>query len=403
MKKRFTTVATLAVAVVIMMASHQRAAAQYILLEDTLHTLVQQGIDHIYNLEYAEADKVFAQLKEKAPNNPAAEFLMALNDWWRIKPNILDEGHVKRYSKSYNEHLDNVIEMSEALLEENEFDFVGLFFRGAAYGYKARLKASNDPNVTSVPAWMSILGDANEGRKSLLEGQRLAPSNSDILLGTGLLNYYLDAIPAKFPAVKAISLPPGDKEIGLKMLRISAEKGLYTSVEAKYSLMEILSDWESGRPAKREALSIAKDLHESYPNNPDFYKYYAKNLYNMGKYDEATAEWKVILRNAKAKKAGYQLSTVRQGLYYLGDIQIRQGNPKNAIKLLEEAIKQNEKLDEEGSGYQLASLLRLGNAYDMIGKRKEAIKQYKEILDQDDVNGKYHPKANEYIKTAYTN
>lgn len=377
----------------------QQGEAQQILLPDTAHAIVTEGLDYVYDLRYDEADKLFQRLIDQYPKHPAGEFLMALNDWWRIKPNIADAGAVARYTTSFNAHLDRTIEMSDELLAENDFDMVGLFFRGAAYGYRARLKATYNPNTNSLADWYSIFRDANEGRKALLGAQRLAPGNSDILLGSGIFNYYVDAMPERYPILNAVSLPPGDKNIGLKMLQIAADRALYSAVEADYALIEILTNFEKDY---KGALAIASKLHGKYPNNPDFHKYYARNLYYTRSYDKAYREWGSLMRKVKAKKPGFALSMVRQGLYYMGDIKLRKGNPSKAVEIFTQAVKVNERLDEEDSGYYVASMLRLANAYDKLGKRSEALKWYNEVLDNGDASERYQKRAKDGKAKPYT-
>lgn len=376
----------------------ERGMAQTVLLPDTAHAMVKQGLDYVYNLEYSKGDALFNELKAMYPEHPAGEFLLALNDWWRIKPNVADENAVARYSKSFNDHLDRAIELSDVLLEENEFDIVGLFFKGAAYGYRARLKATASPNTNSLTDWYGIFKDANEGRKALLQAQRIVPGNSDILLGSGLFNYYVDAMPERFPILKAVTLPPGDRTIGLKMLRIASSRALYSAIEADYALIEILTNFEG---EYSEALSIAERLHSAYPNNPDFHKYYARNLYYTRRYDRAYTEWGSLMRKVKGEKAGFELSLVRQGLYYMGDIKLRQGDAKKAAEILTEGVKVNKRLDEEDSGYYVATLLRLGNAYDLLGQRKRALDMYDAVIDSDYNSAKYKERAREAMKTPF--
>ena len=400
MMQRTGLIGGMAMALLLFIGLPRTAQAQQVLLPDTAHAMVKEGLDYVYNLEYAKGDALFMKLKEMYPEHPAGEFLLALNDWWRIKPNIADDNAVARYSKSFGEHLDRTIEMSNALLAENEFDIVGLFFKGAAYGYRARLKATTNPNTNSLTDWYGIFRDANEGRKALLGAQRIVPGNSDILLGSGLFNYYVDAMPKRYPILKAVTLPPGDKDIGLKMLRISASRALYSAVEADYALIEILTNFER---EYREALAISERLHRTYPNNPDFHKYFARNLYYTRKYDLAYTEWGKLMRKVKGGQGGFELSLVRQGLYYMGDIKLRKGDPKKAVEIFTEALKVNQRLDEESSGYYVATMLRLGNAYDLLGQRKKAIEMYEDVLDNDysGANNRYHNEAREFIKTPY--
>ena len=399
MKRTYSAAFTAIFACTMLLCLPKTTQAQWILLEDTAHRMVQEGLDEMYNLNHSKANEIFRGLTKRIPGHPAGHFLLGLNDWWRIKPNVADEAAVSKYSKSFNAHMDRSLAISDSLLKENKLDIVGLFFKGATYGYRARLKSVDIMN-RSVTDWISAVKDASRARKAILECQRLAPSNSDVLLGSGLLLYWSEELPRLQPALKSFSLPPGDKGIGIQMIKISAAKALYTKVEAKYALLEIMANNEKDWA---QALTLADELYGNYSNNPDFHKYYARALYYRARYDQSDKEWRKLMKRVKARQYGYELSFVRQGLYYLGDIQLRKATPDpvEAVTILKEAIKVNKRLNEEGSGYYVASVLRLGNAYDKLGKRNEALEQYRRVLALNDVNGRYHPKAKEFLETPY--
>lgn len=387
-----------AIFALLLLAAPKRAEAQWVLLSEDAHEKVQDGLEAMYSLEYAKADELFTQLTTDNPDHPAGYFLLALNDWWRIKPSLEEDAKVDRIRKSFEERLDKTIEVAEARLDTNEFDIVGLFFKGAAYGYRARLKSTYNPKLTSLADWYSIFRDANEGRKALLKCQELAPSNSDVLLGSGLFNYFVDVLPEKHSILKAVNLPPGDKDLGLKMLRIASEKATYSAVEARYALVEIYTTFEKDY---RQGLPIAEALYDEYSSNPEFHKYYAKLLYLTSDFKKADDVFVELLKRVKKRQSGYEPTLTQQGLYYLGDIRLRLGKYDEAIKLLEEAVKMNEKLKETGSSWNIYANLKLGYAYDKAGRRNDAVKQYKKVLTLDNYS-ESHEMAEKYIKAPYS-
>jgi hypothetical protein len=113
----------------------------------------------------------------------------------------------------------------------------------------------------------------------------VAPSNPDIMLGTGIYNYFAAAIPERFPIVKPmlLFLPTGDKKLGIMLLTASSQRARYASIEAKVALMQIYYTFEKNN---FEAIKIAEELNLKYPNNPYFKKYYARLLVSTGKFAE---------------------------------------------------------------------------------------------------------------------
>jgi len=376
------------------------SSAQWVLLEKDADATVRGGFDALYNLRYDEADTLFTDLTRAQPDHPAGYFLLALVDWWRIVPNLDDNVRLERYSESFHTRLDKVIEISDARLENNPKDIVGLFFKGAALGYQARLKILNATGTAALVQWPSAALDGEEALGILREAQALAPSNSDILLGSGLFMYMSAALPEQYPAARPVLgfLPPGDRQIGLNMLRISAKKAAYANVEAKYALLEVLHGFEK---SYGEALLIAQELNAKYPGNPVFYRYLAKSYYMTSDFVNADTAYATIIRRVLAREKGYEMTMARQALYYLGDIRMRTGNLESAAKHFQQAIEQSKRLDgSEETSWRVLSVLKLGQVYDLMGRRNDALRQYRAVLDLDD-NSNAHQKARDFLQKPY--
>ncbi len=372
----------------------------WVLLDATATSLVRSGTNAMYNLRYAEADSIFNDLVRQYPDHPAGYFLLALVDWWRIVPNSSVDSKVGRYSESFNKRIDKVVEISNQKLAKNSNDIVGLFFKGSALGYRARLMTLRSFSGTSLLDWARAASEGYEAYQIILQCQRLAPSNSDILLGSGLYNYLGAYLPEKYPAAKgAIGfLPPGDRKIGLSMLRISGERAVYASTEARYSLLDILTNMEADYVS---ALPVARALHEQYPGNSVFYRFLARVLYQTSNFAEADTAFRDILRKIKLREPGYELTLARQALYYLGDIRLRSGDYETAVRLFQEADQQSRRLgDDDESSWVILANLKMGYAFDLMGRRDEAVRQYKRVLSMDNYNGS-RDNAQKFIAQPY--
>src|SRR5690606_32501813 len=103
----------------------------------------------------------------------------------------------------------------------------------------------------------------------------------------------------------------------------------------------------------------------------------------------------------KAREPGYELTLARQGLYYLGDIRLRTGDLKTAVRLFQEADQQSRRLGEDDeSSWVILSNLKMGYAYDLMGRRDDAVRQYRKVLSMDDYN-KSRENARKYLEQPY--
>ncbi len=374
--------------------------AQWVFMSHEDDSLVTVGLDAMYNLRYQEADSTFATLVSHDPEHPVGYFLQALVEWWRIVPNISVDSKVDRFSKQFNDRIDKCIEVCDARLDKNPGDIVALFFKGSALGYRARLVTTRNLSSGNMLSMVSGAMDGKEALDILMMCQRLAPSNKDLLLGSGLFQYLSAYIRDEKPALKPMLgfLPPGDKQLGLTMLKLAADKARYANVEAKYSLLEIYALMEKNQGA---ALDLARELYKAYPGNAVFHKYLARSLYLQGYYAEAADEWTSILHSVEAREPGYELTLARQGTYYLGDIRLRQGNFESALKLFQQSDRLTDRFDDdESSSWHVMANLKMGYVYDKIGRRTEALRQYRRVLDLDNYNDS-HEKAEQALQTPY--
>jgi len=390
------------------LASAQTTTAEggggWVLLNAEATSLVRSGTAAMYNLRYAEADSIFNVLVKKDPEHPAGYFLLALVDWWRIVPNADVKSKVDRVAKSFNERIDRVVEISDRRLESNPNDIVGLFFKGSALGYKARLMVLTGFDASSPLDMINAASQGKEAYDIILQCQRLAPSNSDILLGSGLYNYFGAYLGENYPVVKSALtfLPPGDKKIGLSMLRISGQRAQYAATEARYALLDILANMEKDADSRQQALQVAKDLHDQYPGNAVFERFLGRAFYMTGNLNDADSTFTDILRKVKRREPGYEITLAWKGLYYLADIRLRSGHYEDAIAYFKEADQVANRIgsNEAESNWNILTNLKMGYAYDRLGKRSEALRQYKKVLSMDDYSSS-HDKAKLAMEKPY--
>lgn len=400
LKKGFSLIiALLGLAMPQVATAQEPGSGGWVLLDAESTRLVKAGTNAMYNLRYTEADSIFTQLVTRKPDHPAGYFLLALVDWWRIVPNSSVKSIVDRHATSFDQRLEKVIEISDKRLDENPSDIIGLFFKGSALGYRARLMVLRGFDGASLLEWATFANEGKEAYDIILQCQRLAPSNSDILLGSGLYNYLGAYIPEKYPIAKAAIgfLPPGDRKIGISMLRISGQRAQYAATEARYSLLEVLSLFENDYAS---AIPLAEELHAQYPGNSVFYRFLARNYYMNHDLLRADSSYIDILRKVERREPGYELTLARQGLYYLGDIRLRRGFYEDAVRFLRQSDELSRRFGEEETGWNTMANLKMGQALDRLNRRDEAIRQYKRVLTMDDSNNA-HERAKKYIQNAY--
>ncbi len=364
------------------------ASAQWVLMREDADSLTRQGIFYIYNLQFDSAEAYFGELIRRYPEHPAGYFMDAMVSWWKI----LTSRRTRQHDEEFLQKIERVLQVCEPILQRNPYDIVGLFFKGGALGYRGRFYAMRE-------RWIRAANDGREAFNILLQVQRLAPSNHDVLLGTGIYNYYAVKLPEMYPILRPLLLflPPGDKELGILQLQASARHARYAATEARVVLLQILYDFEQNAA---EALSVAEELHRDYPRNPYFHRYLGRCYVRLGDLQRMEETWREILRRCIEKWTGYDELTAREALYYVGLALMQRGQYEEALQYLYKCDELSRVLDEDPSGFMVKTNLNIGKIYDLQGKRDLALMQYRKVLSWRDVQNS-HAEARRYIEKPY--
>jgi tetratricopeptide (TPR) repeat protein len=349
-------------------------------------SVVVSGIEQIYNIKFEEAEKTFRGLIADYPKHPAGRFFLAMIDWWRIR---LDSGN-EEYDDIFYQKLEDVIYFCEELLDDDPENVDALFFLGGSIGFRGRLRVMRE-------SWLKAADDGREALPIVEEAALLDPDNLDVQLGFGIYNYYAEVIPDEYPLVKPLMIffPSGDKKLGIKQLKSTAEDGLYAKHEARYFLMNLYyqfeKDWDS-------AQHYAEMLTRSFPNNPVFEGWRGRIAVKKSDWAMADSVFKNVLDKAEKKITGYDMPKVRrEATYYIGNNYKIKAQLDSALIYFNKCINYSNKIpSDEESGFLINSTLYIGTIKEMNGEYNEAIKYYNDVLEMRDF-GNSHSLAQSYL------
>ena len=352
---------------------------------------VTAGIKQIYDIKFSEAERTFGGLIKKYPDKPQGKFFYAMVDWWKI---MLDPDNEK-YDDEFIDKLDSVIDQCDEILDKDEDNLDAVFFKGGALGFRGRLRAFRE-------SWFKAASDAREALPLVEKAAKLDPKNIDVQLGFGIYDYYAAIIPDNYPVVKPLMLflPSGNKQRGLKELKNVAENGRYAKYEARYFLMSLYYIHEDN---PYEAVNYARMLTKDFPDNPVFERWLGRIYAKRGNFARASEIFKDVLHKADENFKGYKVfNAMRESAYYVG-YEFKEINKlDSAAYFFQKCIDYSKQIDKkETSGFQINSLLYLGNINDMWGNRPVAVAYYKKLLDLREY-GNSHSLAEKYLKKPYS-
>ena len=375
-------------------AAHaQEELPHMLLLDEKVQVEATDAVNDMYNFKFDKAEMQFQVLKVKYPNHPLPYFLMGLSTWWKMYPNLEIRKRTEKYDHPFVAYMDTAIEYAEKLYDANDKNYEAIFFLAGAYGFKAHLYGERKKYAKATFAARSALIYLRKN----VDNEELSP---EFLFGDALYNYYAEWIRENYPLLRPILIffKGGDKELGIKQLRQVSYNAFYTRTEAQYYLMRIYKDEDMND----KALTIARYLSTTFPDNGYFERMYAQLCYLTGQNREAEQVCLDILRKLDLGMQGYEEISGRFAGFILGFIyQYRDNNLPKAKLYYERAVKYTEEIDEVKQGYYLNSLANLARIADKQGDKQTARQYYKTLLkhaDKDDQE-ELHDEAKTYLKT----
>jgi len=403
----FTIVScTLAVAFTLspLLARGQAASLQPTPHADPLNfdPTVRDAYAHFYNLDYDGSIARFELGVKAHPQDPMAYAYELMVTLFRelYHQDLLDTTYyahdsflttmrrvdIPSANRDRIEYLfSQTLALAEQRIKANSKDKNALFARGYARGLHAAFMTLADH---------SYVGAARQGLAARNDSEavlRIDPDYADANMAIGIQQFAVASLPRLIRMVVGIAGVGGNKERGLELIRIAAEKGVVTSVESRTALSLFLRH-DARYP---EALVVQHGLATQYPHDYLFRLEEANLTKDNGDGPGAIAIYKLVL--ADARKPGFYIDPRLQMAWFgLADTERGQNDIIDAAKhYLEAADQQN-----CSEWLRKRAQLNAGQMFDLLHDRPNAIAQYQKALngggDQSQADA-----AKKYLKTPY--
>jgi len=359
---------------------------QYLLLNKGLQFRITEAVNSLYNFDFETAERGFKVMAHSYPEHPLPYFLMGLSQWWKITPDTENE----IYDDVFFKYMDETIEKAASLYDADPKNKEAAFFLAAAYGFQGRLYSERESWTKAAFAGKNALKymELSRGEEEL---------NAELLLGDALFNYFSVWIPKNYPLLRPVMMlfPKGDKDLGLRQLEEVSDNAFYARVEAQYFLFRLYAS-EERKPF--EALRITSYLHQKYPNNPYFHRYFARQLYAVGRSVEAKDVSMEILKRIDEKWFGYESNSGRYAAFFVAQYFDKLNQSVEAEEFYKKAIGYGEEAESEESGYHLYSLIHLGELTLKRGDKKAAKGYFNQVKKLAKRKHPAHKEARDFLK-----
>ena len=349
-----------------------------------------QGIEAVYNLDFKTAQQNIDIAFQKYPNHPYAHFGNMLIAWGRYE--YVYEKSSDEQAKIFENVLSSSIDGIKVWLKTHPNDPMAFMSLGGAYGIKSLFAMDNR-------SWISAYFSGRKGISYMRDALAADPEFYDAYFGLGMYEYYTGTLPSVVKILAKIVSMKGDQAKGIQYLNLAREKGQFTRDSAKLMLVEIYLNRISNYYNPPLALQYITEVSDKYPANPlmRFVKIIAE--YENKNFDGVLADGKIFLSRI-GKEPFYTEMYIPRSYTAIATALMAKGDFESAAQTLEEA-KEKSFNHTEPTRWAVWNLLRLGQSYDALGRRADALKTYK-IITSLSRSWDIDDEAKKYVKTPFT-
>ena len=342
------------------------------------------GLEHFYNLEYAEAVSDFRKDIASRPDEAANYNHLAMAILYRemLRSGALESELVSGTNpflrrakmnpspedqREFDKAIEDAMRLSQARLTREPKDTKALYTLGVAYGLRANY------NFLVRKAWMDSLRDATSARKLHNQVIEIDPKMIDARLIPGVHDYVVGSLPWHVRLLGFLIGFRGDKQAGIRTLEEVAARGDQNRVDAEVLLCAIFR--RERLPGK--AIPLLESLTGRFPRNYILRLETAQMYADLG---DGTRALETVQKIEDLKAAGYPgyADLPSEKIYYArGTIQFWYRELDAALANMKRVAERSGSLDLNTGTY---AWLRVGQIHDLKGQRPQAVEAYRQVV-----------------------
>ncbi len=338
---------------------------------------VSKGFDHFYNLEYDQAIAEFSKEIRDRPNDPFSYTHLAQALLYRemfnagaLETELVSGSNVslartkilasEAEQKRFDDAIAKAISLSQTRIAADSRDTGALYALGVAHSLRSNY------NFLVRKIWREALREFTQSRKVHQQALEIEPDFVDAKFVSGVHDYIVGSLPFAWKMLGFMIGFRGDKDGGIRTVELVAAKGDSSRIDA---MILLAVAYRRERHAEK-AVPLLHQLIEMFPRNY-LYRLEMVQMYaDLGKKDEALA----VLQSMEESKAFKNLPA--------GKIYHSRGNLLFWYRDYALAIADLQRVTAgAGLNTQVNSWLRLGQCYDMLGRRADALRVYRLAVD----------------------
>jgi len=348
-------------------------------------TLIDSGFQHFYNLEFDQALEDFQAAAKLNPDSPdvhnhiaqtilyremlrsgalESEMVTGRNPFLRrekLNPSAAEE-------KEFHDSINRAMTLAKARIAANPNDAAAHYALGASFGLRSNY------GFLVRKAYLDALRDATASRTEHKRVTDIDPTFIDAQFVQGVYDYIVGSLNWAWRMLGFLAGYRGDRERGIETLQTVAEKGHLNRSDAKVALCAI---YRRERDPQK-AIPLLKGLIQQYPRNYIFRMELVQMYGDAGDKDDGLAVIDEVDRLKRAGAQGFEDLPEEKIRYARGTLLFWYNDLNQALDDMKAVTAKADTLDLNTGVY---AWLRLGQIYDLQGKRNAAIMAYNRTMN----------------------
>lgn len=363
------------VAAALLFSLTARPAAAGPRLSPAAEAQLDEGLQRLYSLDYDQSRAAFRKLIELEPDNPFGYLFEAGGIWWEssqefglFKDTPTLQGLFEQDVEAAQRKADAYIDSKDPQTKAD-----GYFVSGMALGTLGQWRLMKGH-------WVDAYFAGKKAIKHLKKCVKLDPGYEDAYLGLGVFDYqaaHLSGI-AKLGVLLGMR---GDEKRGLEELQRAVDKSRYSSRQASEFLLciEMIDRHDFAR-----ALPVVQRLRAQVPGSPYYLFLEILLRHRLGDWDGSLALGRELDASVEADPAGFRRKWLTLVCGLSGADCLATPDAERALRWFDHALEATAK--EKPSGFQTLLRLFRGQLLDVLGRRDEAVAEYRKALALPDVD-----------------
>jgi hypothetical protein len=312
-----------------------------------------QGLDATFKFDFEKSEKIFNSLIEKYPDAPAVYHFKSIPYLWKYLDNKNDSDYVSYFNLS-----DSTIKKADDLLKSDSVDTFLYYILGSSYSYRAMAFTRQESYMDAVLATKKSFYYLNN---TILNDS----TYYDAYMGLGLFNFMIAQTPPALKWAMRMTGIEGERDKGIEYLKIAADKGKFSKVEALFYLSQIFAEFYGEYEKAEELLTT---LNKKYRKNLLF-KYSLASFYlKISRLEKSENLLNGIISSSDTNF----IQLIRYSNLSIGDIYFYRNNFDKASSYYQIFLS-----DSSEDYYSGIAALRLGLCYSFSGDSLNAVKYFK--------------------------